>query len=143
MLSHNVLLTLCRHVVDGREDYDHVKERLEKMKTRTKAATEMAKKNEMLDTEKMAKELLGQHGAAGEKASQKSKDTPSPHKAETKGATKDKDNAQKSAAKEQGGHKPEAKEHGKEGKAGAHSKAGAHGQAGGHSQADREKHDHA
>jgi hypothetical protein len=142
-------------VVDGREDYDHVKERLEKMKSRTKAATEKAKKTEMLDTEKMAKELLGQHGAAGEKASQKSKDTPAPHKAETKGATKDKDSAQKSAAKEQGGHKPEGKEHGKEAKAGAHiqagaqsqagahSKAGTHGQAGGHSQADREKHDHA
>jgi hypothetical protein len=133
------MLTLCRHVVDGREDYDHVKERLEKMKTRTKAATEKAKKTEMLDTEKMAKEMLGQHGAAGEKASQKSKDTPAETKghAEAKGATKDKESAQKSAAKEQGGHKPEAKEHGKEGKAGAHS------QAGGHSQADREKHDHA
>ncbi len=138
-------------MVDGREDYDHVKERLEKMKSRTKAATEKAKKTEMLDTEKMAKELLGQHGAAGEKASQKGKDTPAPHKAETKGATKDKDSAQKSAAKEQGGsgHKPEAKEHGKEGKAGAHSQAGAHnkagghGQAGAHSQAEREKHDHA
>jgi hypothetical protein len=139
-------------VVDGREDYDHVKERLEKMKTRTKAATEKAKKAEMLDTEKMAKELLGQHG---EKASQKSKDTSAPDKAEAKGATKDKDSAQKSAAKEHGGHKPEAKEQGKEGKAGghgqagansqpgAHSKAGTHGQAGGHSQADREKHDHA
>jgi hypothetical protein len=128
------LLTLCRHVVDGREDYDHVKERLEKMKSRTKAATEKAKKTEMLDTEKMAQEMLGQHG---EKASQKSKDTPPPHKAETKGATKEKDSAQKIAAKEQGGHKPGAKEHGKEGK------AGAHGQAGGPSQADREKHDHA
>jgi hypothetical protein len=139
-------------VVDGREDYDHVKERLEKMKTRTQAATEKAKKTEILDTEKMAKELLGQHG---EKATQKSKDTSAPHKADTKGATKDKDSAQKSAAKEQGGHKPEAKEHGKEGKAGAQSKAGGHGQtgaqsqagthgqAGGHSQADREKHDHA
>jgi hypothetical protein len=132
-------------VVDGREDYDHVKERLEKMKTRTKAATEKAKKTEMLDTDKMAKEMLGQHGAAGEKASQKSKDTPAPHKAETKGATKDKDSAQKSAGKEQGGsgHKPEAKEHGKEGKAGAHSQAGAHSKAGAPSQADREKHDHA
>ncbi len=127
-------------MVDGREDYDHVKERLEKMKTRTKAATEKAKKTEMLDTEKMAKELLGQHG---EKASQKSNDTPASHKAETKGATKDKDSAQKSAAKEQGGHKPEAKEHGKEGKTGIHGQAGAHGQAGGHSLADREKHDHA